>query len=140
MSLVIVIHCIICLLLSLVILMQSGRGGGLTEQFASAESIFGAKTNVFMVKVTAVLAGLFLLTCIMLAYFSSKSNQSLMSTRPIPVGPASLPPGASPSAGPAAPAPAASEPIPGKTSEKSKETAVESQPVTAGHANNPPTP
>jgi len=53
------LHSVFCLCLVIVILMQSGRGGGLTEAFASAESMFGAKTNEMMVKLTAVLAMLF---------------------------------------------------------------------------------
>ena len=78
---IIVIHALICILLSMVILMQSGRGGGLTETFASAESVFGAKTNSFMVKTTAILASLFLVTCLSLAYFSSRKDRSLMSDK-----------------------------------------------------------
>ncbi len=102
------LHCAVAILLMSAILMQSGKGGGLTEQFASAESIFGARTNVFMVKATAVLAGLFLITGITLAIFSSRENESLMSARAaakklpisassLPVGTASTAPGTSPS-------------------------------------------
>lgn len=72
------IHVIICILLVIVILMQSGRGGGLTEGFAAAESMFGAKTNSFMIKTTTVLASVFLITCLSLAYFSSDKDRSLM--------------------------------------------------------------
>lgn len=73
-----IIHSIICLLLIAVILMQSGRGGGLTENFAAAETMFGAKTNEFMVRATAVLAVLFLITSLSLAHISSRKQQSLM--------------------------------------------------------------
>ncbi len=75
---VVVIHCIICVLLLTVVLMQSGRGGGLTDTFAAAESMFGAKTNEFMVKTTTVLAAMFLITSLALAYFSARKDQSLM--------------------------------------------------------------
>ncbi|MFA5088275.1 MAG: preprotein translocase subunit SecG [Candidatus Omnitrophota bacterium] len=77
-SFVVVIHVVACILLALVILMQSGRGGGLTEQFASAESLFGAKTNAFMVRITTVLAVIFLVTSLSLAFMSSKRDKSLM--------------------------------------------------------------
>ena len=73
-----VLHFLICGLLLTVILMQSGRGGGLTDTFAAAESMFGAKTNEFMVKVTTVLAVLFLASSLNLAYFSAKKDRSLM--------------------------------------------------------------
>ena len=77
-----VVHAMICILLATIILMQSGRGGGLTEGFASAESMFGAKTNVFLVKTTSVLVGLFIMTCLTLAFFSARKERSLMSDRP----------------------------------------------------------
>ena len=71
-------HGLVCVLLVLVILMQSGRGGGLTEGFASAESIFGAKTNSFMVKATTILGTVFLVTCLSIAILSSQKGKSLM--------------------------------------------------------------
>jgi len=72
------VHTTTCVLLIAVVLMQSGRGGGLTETFASAESMFGAKTNQMMVKMTTILAGIFLVTSLTLAYFSAKKDQSLV--------------------------------------------------------------
>ena len=81
MAFFIFLHCAVAVLLMGAILMQSGKGGGLTEQFASAESIFGARTNVMMVKATAVLATIFLVTSISLAVFSSKQSESLMMSR-----------------------------------------------------------
>ncbi len=75
---VLVIHSIVCVLLVTVILMQSGRGGGLTEGFAAAETMFGARTNEFMVRATSILAVLFVITSLSLAYFSARRDQSLM--------------------------------------------------------------
>lgn len=78
------LHAVISVLLLVIILMQSGRGGGLTESFASAESMFGAKTNEFMIKATTVFASLFLLTCLGLAVVSSQKGKSLMSNKVAP--------------------------------------------------------
>ena len=75
-----VIHCITCILLVIVILMQSGKGGGLAQGFDSAESLLGAQTNMFMIKVTSVLAAIFLVTCISLAIMTAKKQRSLMAT------------------------------------------------------------
>ncbi|MCA9400283.1 MAG: preprotein translocase subunit SecG [Candidatus Omnitrophica bacterium] len=75
---IIFLHTIISISLVTVILMQSGRGGGLTEAFSSAESMFGAKTNEFMVRATAVLATLFIVTCLSLAFLSSRKDKSIM--------------------------------------------------------------
>jgi len=61
-----------------------GVEGGLTESFASAESMFGAKTNEFMIKATTVFASLFLLTCLGLAIVSSQKGKSLMSNKVAP--------------------------------------------------------
>jgi len=72
------LHALLSLLLVVVILMQSGRGGGLTESFASAESMFGAQTNEFMIKATTVIASLFLITSLGLAILSAQKGKSLM--------------------------------------------------------------
>lgn len=78
MTFLLIIHTILCVLLAMMILMQAGRGGGLTEQFSSAENVFGAKTNVVLVRTTSIIASLFIVTSITLAYLSSQKDQSLM--------------------------------------------------------------
>jgi preprotein translocase subunit SecG len=75
------IHLISCVLLVISILMQAGRGGGLTETFQSAESMFGTQTNVFMVRFTTILAVIFLSTSMFLAFNSSKVDKSLMANK-----------------------------------------------------------
>ena len=75
------LHLIVCILLIIVILMQAGRGGGLNESFVAAESMFGAKTNEFMVKATMVLGSLFIISCLGLAFLSMNKEQSLMSKK-----------------------------------------------------------
>jgi preprotein translocase subunit SecG len=81
MGFILVIHVIVCVLLVICILMQAGRGGGLTETFQSAESMFGTQTNVFMVRTTTVLAVIFLSTALILAFNSSRGDQSLMANK-----------------------------------------------------------
>jgi preprotein translocase subunit SecG len=81
MGFILVIHVIVCVLLVISILMQAGRGGGLTETFQSAESMFGTQTNVFMVRLTSILAAIFISTSLLLAFKSSKGDQSLMSNK-----------------------------------------------------------
>jgi preprotein translocase subunit SecG len=83
-GLIIFIHAVICVLLIAIILMQPGKGGGLTDSMASAESIFGAKTNVFIIKTTAIFAVIFLVTCLGLAILSSQKGKSLMAERALP--------------------------------------------------------
>jgi preprotein translocase subunit SecG len=75
------IHIIVCVLLVISILMQAGRGGGLTETFQSAESMFGTQTNSFMVRLTTIFAIIFLSTSLILAFNSSKGDKSLMANK-----------------------------------------------------------
>ena len=72
------IHVIACILLGTIILMQSGRGGGLTESFASAGEMFGAKTNEMLVRTTTILSVVFFVTCLTLAILSAQRGKSLM--------------------------------------------------------------
>ena len=80
---IVFVHTLVCILLVVIILMQSGRGGGLTESFSAAESMFGAKTNVVLIKTTTILAVLFLVTCLSLAFLSSKKGESLMTGKAV---------------------------------------------------------
>lgn len=75
---VLVVHVIVCILLVIFVLMQSGRGGGLTEAFSAAESVFGPKTNIILVRVTTALALIFLVTSLSLAYLSAQRDKSLL--------------------------------------------------------------
>ncbi len=76
----IVIHVIACIVLILVILLQSGRGGGLSEAFGSGSTstIFGTSATNFLQKATSVCAILFLVTSLTLAILSSRRSRSLM--------------------------------------------------------------
>jgi len=82
-TIMLVIHILVAVLLITSILMQSGRGGGLTETFSSMESIFGTKTNVFLVRTTTALAVMFLITCLSLAYISTQRGRSLVEQQPV---------------------------------------------------------
>ncbi len=84
MSFLLGLHIVVCVLLVISILLQAGRGGGLAESFSSAESMFGTQTNQFMVRVTTVLCTIFLSTSLILAFYSSKLDKSLMSNAKLP--------------------------------------------------------
>lgn len=71
-------HIIIVIGLIGMILVQRGRSGGLVEALGGVESIFGTKTSSFFVKVTVILAILFFITSISLAYLSKEKGKSLM--------------------------------------------------------------
>ncbi len=78
MVLIVIIHVIACILLISIVLIQQGRGGGLVESFSGVESMFGPKTNAFLTRATSVLSVMFFLTCLSLAFLSSRQSRSLM--------------------------------------------------------------
>lgn len=71
-NLVLTLHIIVAIILIGLILIQRGRSGGLVEALGGVESIFGTKTSSLFVKLTVVLAVMFFLTSISLAYLSRR--------------------------------------------------------------------
>ena len=88
--LVILVHVLVALFLIVVILLQGGRGGlGETMGGAAAQSLFGGSANTVMTKITAVVAGLFMITCLSLAMLSTREGRSVIDH--LPAGAAGLP-------------------------------------------------
>ncbi|MFA5008179.1 MAG: preprotein translocase subunit SecG [Candidatus Omnitrophota bacterium] len=77
-TLILLVHVFVVIGLISVILIQRGRSGGLIEALGGVESIFGTKTSSFFVKITVVLAILFFVTTISLAYLSKQRGRSLL--------------------------------------------------------------
>jgi preprotein translocase subunit SecG len=71
MHVIAVLFVICCVALVLIILIQKGRGGGLSAAFGGgmASGILGSKTGDFLTWVTIVLVGVFLLFAVVLAKF-----------------------------------------------------------------------
>ena len=116
-ALVLTLHLIICVALITVVLVQSGKGGGLAGGAfgGSAQTVFGGRgATDFFTRATMVLAGVFFLTSLTLALLSAGrggSNRSLLqeeARRAATSQPAQVPAGGAPSspAGGTAPAPA----------------------------------
>jgi len=72
-NIVLVVHILGCVLLTIVVLMQSSRGGALSAAFGgSGGQIFGGReTATFLSKATQYLAILFFLTSLSLAFLST---------------------------------------------------------------------
>ncbi len=79
-GLVMATHVIVSLALIAVILLQAGRGGGLSESFggSSTQTILGTKTNVFLTRATAAAAVIYIITCLTLAVMTSSKGRSLV--------------------------------------------------------------
>ncbi len=78
MTFIIIIHIIVCIGLVALVLIQRGRGGGLVESFSGVESMFGTKTSALLTRLTTILAVLFFISCLSLAFLSVRQSRSLM--------------------------------------------------------------
>ena len=76
----IVIHVLACFVLIAVILLQAGRGGGLSDAIGSGQpqSILGTQTNVFMTRATEACAVIFIITSLSLGIITTQRGKSLM--------------------------------------------------------------
>ena len=74
-----VIHVITCLLIVIVVLMQSGKGAEISATFGgSSQTVFGSSGGAnFFTKTTFILAGIFMTTSLVLTLMSAKSRQSV---------------------------------------------------------------
>ena len=79
-GLVMTIHVIVSLVLIAVILLQAGRGGGLSDSFGGSQTqtILGTKTSVFLKRATSVAAVLYILVCLLLGVMTSHRGRSLV--------------------------------------------------------------
>ncbi|MCG2711613.1 MAG: preprotein translocase subunit SecG [Candidatus Omnitrophica bacterium] len=78
-AVLLVIHVIVSLFLIFIILIQSGKGEGLSDVFGGGSSqttIFGSRTGNFLTKATTASAIIFMITCLSLALISKKSGSS----------------------------------------------------------------
>jgi preprotein translocase subunit SecG len=78
MTIIIMIHVVVCIVLIGIVLIQRGRGSGLVESLSGVESVFGTKTSAFLTKSTTVLSIMFFVTCLSLAVLSVRQSKSLM--------------------------------------------------------------
>ena len=91
--LILAIHIIVCIALILIILLQSGKGADIGAVFGggSSQTVFGSTgAATFLSKVTIVAAVVFMLTSIILTYFSGRGmvlEKSVMSEQSAPAVP-----------------------------------------------------
>ena len=82
--LILMIHILVSLVLIGVILLQGGRGG-LSEVMSGgmAQSLFGGSATSVLTRMTAICAGIFVVTCLSLAYLSTAQGRSVMEQVPM---------------------------------------------------------
>src|SRR3954464_1299149 len=91
-----VLFIIVAIFLMLLVLIQKGRGGGLSSAFgggAGGHTAFGSKTGDVLTWATSILFGVFLLLAVAANLVFSKVNQQYNPTMPTPTGGAGAPSG-----------------------------------------------
>ena len=110
--LLIAVYVLVCLVLSLVILLQQGRGGDIANAFggSSSQAAFGARSGAtLLTRATSVLAALFVIFALTLTVWGTRGPSSVVGGVE---GPAPAPAPAVPTPANATPAPAATTPPP----------------------------
>ena len=105
------VYVLVCLVLSLVILLQQGRGGDIASAFggSSSQAAFGARSGAtLLTKATSIAAVLFMLFALTLSIIGQRGAGSVVSGTPAP-------PPATAKPAPAAPAPTTPAPAPATT-------------------------
>jgi preprotein translocase subunit SecG len=95
-TLIVVIHVVVCIALILIILLQTGKGADIGAVFGggSSHTVFGSTgASSFLSKVTIIAAVTFMVTSIVLSYFSGRTvavERSLMQEQSAPLVPSGL--------------------------------------------------
>lgn len=78
-GLIITLHVLVCIFLIFIILIQPGKGYGLSETFGGqTQTIFGVRAGTLLTRITAVCATIFLIASLSIAVISSKKSRSLV--------------------------------------------------------------
>ena len=86
-SLIVFIHILVCISMILVVLLQSGKGADMGAAFGgSSQTVFGSSgPGTFLGKATTIVAVVFMLTSLWLAYFAVQKSESVArGSRPLP--------------------------------------------------------
>lgn len=96
-TLILIVHIFASICLILIVLLQTGKGGGLSGLFGGggSETVFsGSGGNIFLKKVTAILAVIFMCTSLLLTLVSLRQpRRTIMEKIPAAPETPALPPG-----------------------------------------------
>jgi preprotein translocase subunit SecG len=90
MSIIVVLHFLVCIALILIVLLQAGKGAEMGAAFGGAsQTIFGSAGAMgFLSKLTTVAAVIFMITSLLLTFSATKRASTVMKERPAPSAPA----------------------------------------------------
>jgi preprotein translocase subunit SecG len=91
MTIIIVVHILVCAALILIVLLQAGKGAEMGAAFGGAsQTIFGSAGAMgFLSKLTTIAAVIFMITSLLLTFTSSRRASTVMKERPAPTAPSS---------------------------------------------------
>jgi preprotein translocase subunit SecG len=90
MTIIIVVHILVCIALILIVLLQAGKGAEMGAAFGGAsQTIFGSAGAMgFLSKLTTVAAVVFMITSLLLTFSSTRRGSTIMKDRSAPTAPA----------------------------------------------------
>ncbi len=90
MTIIVVIHILVCIALILIVLLQAGKGAEMGAAFGGAsQTIFGSAGAMgFLSKLTTVAAVIFMITSLLLTFSTTRKVSTIMRERPAPTAPA----------------------------------------------------
>jgi preprotein translocase subunit SecG len=90
MTVIIVVHILVCIALIMIVLLQAGKGAEMGAAFGGAsQTIFGSAGAMgFLSKLTTVAAVIFMITSLLLTFSSSRRGSTIMKEGPAPAAPA----------------------------------------------------
>jgi preprotein translocase subunit SecG len=133
-----VVHAIVCLVLILVVLLQSGKAADLAGAFGGggSQTALGSRgAATVLSKATSICAIVFMLSSLALAILGSRGGGSVLEQVPLPAAPAETPAptSAAPAANQPAPAPQGSTaPAEGQTAPSGSEQKPQDKPAGGG--------
>ena len=85
-----VFHILACVALVMIVLLQAGKGAEMGAAFGGAsQTLFGSAGAMgFLSKLTIIAATLFMCTCLVLAFASTRRTSTLIKERPAQTAPA----------------------------------------------------
>jgi preprotein translocase subunit SecG len=96
MTIIIILHVVVCFALILIVLLQAGKGAEMGAAFGgSSQTLFGSAGAMgFLSKLTTVAAVVFMITSLLLTYASTKRASTVIKEKPaqtVPTEPQKVP-------------------------------------------------
>ncbi len=90
MTIVIILHILVCFALILIVLLQAGKGAEMGAAFGGAsQTLFGSAGSMgFLSKLTTVAAVVFMITSLLLTYSSTRRASTVIKDKPAQTAPA----------------------------------------------------